>query len=446
MRGLWDKDLMGSSQQDRLNGDPEAAGGEKEESKTMVETNSYQIASSGKDSLVDEPKPRSFFLTALPFYILAHCAHHLLTALPMPLLPFIRSEFGLGYRQASYVTSSFALANGAGQLPAGWLADRFGPTKLIMVGILGVALAGILVGSSQTYVMLLISLVVMGLLAGGYHPAATPLISESVEPNQQGRALGFHLIGGNTAFFLGPVVAGTIAGIWGWRVSFIGLAVPTAIFGLIFYFYLRRRFSKANTPESKRGSSEEKPPPPGNIRRMVAFLTMSVLGGGAGMSTTAFIPLYAVDRLGSTEATAASLLSIVFFSGLWVAPVGGYISDRIGRVPIIIFGGIVSGTLIYFLPLASWGLSFFAILFFIGLVNAMRMPVSEAFIMGQVSSGRRSTIFGIYYFTMQYTGAVFAPILGGLIDRWGFDLCFNVAGSTVVVVTLLCSFFLRGSQ
>jgi MFS family permease len=412
----------------------------------MVETNSYPIASSGKDTLGEEPKPRSFFTSALPFYVMAHCAHHLLTALPMPMLPFIRKEFGLGYRQASYVTSSFALANGAGQLPAGWMADRFGPTKLIMVGILGVALAGILVGSSQTYVMLLISLVVMGLLAGGYHPAATPLISESVEPNQQGRALGYHLIGGNTAFFLGPLVAGTIAGIWGWRVSFLGLAVPTAIFGLIFYIYLRRQFGKGQAHRAGRGIGQDKPPPPGNVRRMVAFLTMSVLGGGAGMSTTAFIPLYAVDRLGSTEATAASLLSIVFFSGLWIAPVGGYISDRIGRVPIIIFGGIVSGTLVYLIPFASWGLSFFAILFFIGLVNAMRMPVSEAFIMGQVSSGHRSTIFGVYYFTMQYTGAVFAPILGELIDRWGFELCFTLAGSTVVLVTVICSFFLRGNR
>ena len=419
---------------------------EKRERTKMAETNSNQTTSSEKDTLVEEPRPRSFFLTALPFYIMAHCAHHLLTALPMPMLPFIRKEFGLGYRQASYVTSSFALANGAGQLPAGWLADRFGPTKLIMVGILGVALAGILVGSSQTYVMLLISLVVMGLLAGGYHPAATPLISESVEPNQQGRALGFHLIGGNTAFFLGPIVAGTIAGVWGWRASFIGLAVPTAIFGLIFYIYLRRRFSKTQAQRTGRGNSEDKPPPPGNIRRMVAFLTMSVLGGGAGMSTTAFIPLYAVDRLGTPEATAASLLSIVFFSGLWIAPVGGYISDRIGRVPIIIFGGIVSGTLIYLIPFANWGLSFFTILFFIGFANAIRMPVSEAFIMGQVSSGHRSTIFGVYYFTMQYTGAVFAPILGELIDRWGFDICFSLAGSTVVLVTIICSFFLRGSR
>jgi MFS family permease len=408
--------------------------------------NSCLIASSEKDTIINEPKRRSFFFTALPFYILAHCAHHLLTALPMPLLPFIRTEFGLGYTQASFVTSVFALANGAAQLPAGWLADRFGPTVLIMVGILGVALAGILVGISQTYVMLLASLILMGLLAGGYHPAATPLISKSVEPNQRGRALGYHLIGGNASFFLAPVVAGAIASVWGWRGSFFGLALPTIVFGLIFYIYLRRRTDKIHAQEARRGLDEEKPPPPGNVRRLVAFLTMTVLAGGAGMSMTAFLTLYAVDRLGATEETAASLLSIVYFSGLWAGPVGGYLSDRVGRVPVIIVTGLINGFLIYFIPLVGWGLGFFAILFFMGLSNALRWPVSEVFIMEQTSSRYRSTLFGVYYFTMHYTGAIFAPVMGGIIDRWGFNICFTISSGAVVLVTAVCSLFLKGGH
>ncbi len=397
---------------------------------------------------MDNPKSkeRSFFITTLPFYILAHCAHHLLTALPMPLLPFIRTEFGLGYAQASLVTSAFALANGAAQVPAGWFADRFGPMFLMMVGILGVALAGILVGFSQTYLMLLIFLILMGLLAGGYHPAATPLISKSVEPKHQGRALGYHLIGGNASFFLAPVVAGATAGVWGWRGSFFGLAIPTAIFGLIFYFYLRGRVGKTQAQIVRRGLGEEKPPPPGNVRRMVAFLTMTVLAGGAGMSITAFLTLYAVDHLGVTEKTAASLLSIVFFSGLWAGPVGGYLSDRIGRVPIIIITGLFSGGLIYFIPLVGWGFSFFTLLFLIGLSNALRWPVSEVFIMEQTTSRYRSTLFGVYYFTMHYTGAIFAPIMGTIIDRWGFNVCFTLASSTMIVVTGVCAIFMRGGK
>ena len=134
------------------------------------------------------PKERSFFLTALPFFMLAHATHHLLTALPQPMLPYMQQEFNLNYAKTGAITSAFTLSSGAAQLPAGWMADRMGPTYLITMGILGVAIGGLFVGLSQTYFMLLISLVFMGIMAGGYHPASTPLISLSVPVNQRGRA------------------------------------------------------------------------------------------------------------------------------------------------------------------------------------------------------------------------------------------------------------------
>jgi MFS family permease len=198
-----------------------------------------------KDTDLQEHKQSSFFLNALPFFIVAHCVHHLLTSLPQPLLPFIRTEFNLSYTQSAFVISAFSLANAFSQLPSGFLADRIGTRTLITIGIVGVAIAGLMVGLSQTYVMMLIFLMFMGLTAGGYHPAATPMISSAVEPNQRGRALGFHLIGGHAAHFLTPVIAGAIAGanILGlsWRGAFLGLAIPTAIFGIFFHFYMKRR-------------------------------------------------------------------------------------------------------------------------------------------------------------------------------------------------------------
>src|SRR4030042_5519111 len=127
-----------------------------------------------------EPPKRSFFLTSLPFFILAHAAHHFLTALPQPMLPFVQQEFNLNYTKSAAIASAFSLSSGAAQLPSGWLADRIGPTILITIGILGVAIGGLFVGISHTYIMLIISMVFMGLMAGGYHPASTPLISISV--------------------------------------------------------------------------------------------------------------------------------------------------------------------------------------------------------------------------------------------------------------------------
>ena len=164
---------------------------------------------------------RSFIQGSLPWFIMAHFGHHLLPALPGPLLPAIRSEFDLTYVRSLSSPTVFALAGGAAQLPSGWLADRFSPVILIGIGTIGVALGGILVGVSQTYIMLLVCLLLMGLVTGGYHPASTPLIVASVKPEQRGRALGLHLIGGNSSFFIAPLVAGPILAVWGWRAPFL---------------------------------------------------------------------------------------------------------------------------------------------------------------------------------------------------------------------------------
>lgn len=404
------------------------------------------MTTSGNDTPNSAPKPRSFFLTALPMYILGHCAHHLLTALPMPLLPFIRKEFALDYTQAAFVTSAFAIAGGLGQLPAGWLADKIGATVPLMMGILGIAAAGFLVGMSQTYIMLIVLMILMGLMSGGYHPAATPMISNSVPPEQRGRALGWHLIGGNTAFFFGPIVAGFVAGYWGWRGSFIGLAIPTAVIGVVFLFYLRSKSSRAHAEHLKNGQAAEDPPPPGNIRRLVAFLTMTVIAGGAGMSVMAFFTLYAVDILGASEANAAKILSLVFVSGLFAGPIGGWLSDKFGRVPIIVLCSVLDGAMILVIPHVQWGFIFFIILFFMGLAMALRMPVTEAFIIGQTEARYRSRIFALYYFTMQYTGAVFAPFMGKLVDMWGFATCFTISGTVVIAVALITTPFLVGAR
>jgi MFS family permease len=294
--------------------------------------------------------------------------------------------------------------------------------------------------------MLLVFLVVMGLLCGGYHPAATPLISMSVEQKMRGRALGFHLIGGNASFFVAPLIAAAIAGTWSWRASFIGLAIPTAIFGIIFYLFLSRLPGMGGSRATARPHFDESPPAPGNIRRLVAFLTMTVLGGGVGMSIIAFISLYMVDKFGTSEQTAASMLSIVYSAGIWAGPVGGYLSDRIGRVPVIVATGVFSGIFIYLLEFVPWGLGFGAVLLFMGISNTMRLPVAEAFIIDQTMVKNRSMIYGIYYFTMGGTGAVFAPVMGHVIDNWGYYTCFNVAAAASVVVTLACAVFLRGGE
>ncbi len=363
------------------------------------------------------------------------------------MFPTIRDYFKIGtYFEASAVPAAFAFASATGQLPAGWFADRFGPTPLIIIGTLGVAVAGVLVGISPNFIMLLVFLILMGLLSGGYHPAATPLISASVDPQIRGRALGLHLIGGNAAFFVSPIIAGAILGAFGeesgWRYSYLILAIPTVVFGLIFLVYLSRRGGSAHVKAVKQQIIVEKPPQPGYKRRLIAFLTMMVIGGGIGMSVLPFLTLYMTDILKASNATAGGLMSIVFSSGLWAGPLGGYISDKIGSVKVIIVTGILGGVLIYIFKLVTLGPTLYILLFFHGLVMAIRMPVTEVFIMTQAPAKHRSKIFGVYYSTMQYTGAIFAIPGGYFVERFGFDTMFTWAAVGVTAVAIITAFFI----
>jgi MFS transporter, FSR family, fosmidomycin resistance protein len=389
-----------------------------------------------------EPKKKSFFLTSLPFFILAHATHHLLTALPQPMLPYIQEEFNLNYVSSGAVTSAFSLSAGAAQLPSGWLADKFGPTILITMGILGVAIGGLLIGFSNTYTTLLIFMIFMGLMSGGYHPAATPLISLSVPVKMRGRALGLHLIGGNSSFFLAPLIAGAIAAAWGWRGAFQTLAIPTAILGVFFFIYLSRKYGKAHVEAMKHKQAEESPPQPGYKRRLWSFLIMMVIGGGAAATINSFLTLYIKKELGASNEVAAMSLSIIFSSGLWAGPVGGFLSDRFGSTRVIIVTGILGGAILFALKEVQLGFGLWAVLWVMGVIQALRFPVTEVFIMSQAPARYRSTIYGVYYSTMQYTGAIFAPIMGHYIDVFGFHTMFNFAAWVVTAVAVATSFFI----
>ena len=389
--------------------------------------------------------------------MLAHCAHHLLTALPGPMMVFIRDDLNLSNTEVGFVVSAFGMVYAISQLPAGWLASRVGPRILLMAGILGVAVGGILVGLSQTYTLLLVFLAFMGLMAGGYHPAAASLISSWVEPEQRGRALGFHLVGGNLSFFLAPLVGAGIAAAWGWRYSFLGLAVPTVIFGIIFYWYMNRWGSGGQAWRVKESHEAAAPMAPEAKRRLIIFLILIVVAGGASQSLMAWVPLYVRDTFGVSQQAAASLLAIVFGCGIFASPLGGYLSDRIGRIRIILVASLLAGIFIYLISYVPYGwgignlfyingLGIGAMMLVIGICNSVRMPVSESYIGGQTTVKNRSTIFGIYFFAMQQAGAIYSPILGYLTDRVGYTTTFSLSSAVVIGVTLVCSVLLWRSQ
>jgi MFS transporter, FSR family, fosmidomycin resistance protein len=384
-------------------------------------------------------------LGLLPLFMMAHFGHHMVNSLAIPLLPMIRQDFGLDYTQSGLLVAALTIPYGLSQFPAGWLADRMGPRILLTIGISGVAAAGLLAGLSHNYHLMLICLMAMGVTGGGYHPAAPPLISALVEPKNRGRAMGLHMVGGSAPFFLAPLIAVALAAAWGWRGTFIALAIPTILFGIFFYMILGRRLN-ARTVENTAGgpTGREETAPPGTVHRIVPFIVLSTFTHAVTYCVIAFIPLFLVDRFGLSKEAAAAFISIFYSAGLWASLLGGTLSDRLGSVPVVVAVSVMTGPAIYLLNFIPSAFGVGCLLFVMGVLNYIRTPVSETYLVGQTTERNRSTVLGIYYFSTYEGGGVLTPVMGLLMDHYGFDVSFAIAGATLLLLFLPCWFWLRG--
>jgi len=382
----------------------------------------------------------------LPLFILAHFFHHFTAALFQPLTPFIRDEFGLDYTQIGWIMSVFTLAYGLSNIPAGWLSDHLGPRLMIFIGISGVALFAILTGLAPNYLVLLTFMIMLGVVGGGYHPAASPLVAASVDKKSQGRALGLHQIGGTASFFLTPLIAVAIAGALGWRGAVITMSIPVFIIGILLFMLLGRGGYTRKLPEVAAVPQAGLPAAAGPIRRLVPFVILGIMLQVIIFSVISYIPLFAVDNLLASEQTGAFLFSLFHFAGLWAGPVGGYLSDRLGKVPVMLTVSLIGGPALYLLNLASLGWSIWLVLLLLGACMYIAMPVTEAYIIAHAPARRRSTILGIYYFASRGGPGLSIPLVGYLAEHYSFATSFTIMGGALLAIVIVCALFLWGRR
>jgi MFS family permease len=373
--------------------------------------------------------------------VLAHFGHHLIPGLLVPLLPYIRDDLSLTYTQVGWLVSTNSLAYGLSQLPAGWLADRVGPRIVLTIGVAGAGLVGLLIGFAPNYVILITLLVVLGMAGGGYHPASVPLVSDSVEAKNRGKGLGLHQVGGSISFFVAPLIVAGLAGALGWNGTFLTVSVPVIAFGIVFYVLLGR-FGYGKKAHQVTDASQTELAPK-TRRPLIVVLVLGIAIMGLVYSTISFIPLFIVDHFGGvTNEAAAAMLSLFYVGGLFAGPLGGYLSDRRGSVPVIVTAGFVAGLAIYLQNVAPLGVAFSAVLILLGTAMHLSMPAVESYIMSHTPKHKRSTILGIYYLGSR-GGPAIAPAIGYLIDRYGFYTGFSAVSFAMAAVTLICTILLR---
>ena len=387
-------------------------------------------------------------------FALAHFMHHLLTAILIPLLPFIRDGFGLSYTQAGTIVSAFTLAYGFGQLPAGWIADRVGPRYLLAAGTSGVAITGVMLGLSGSYGGLIACLVLMGLLGGGYHPSASPLIAAAVPREKRGGAIGLHIVGGSLSHFVAPLAAVFLAGLLGWRGVYLSTALPVFLFGLWLLLLMIRKDIRVHSSGSEGGAnattgqsatgSDSVAHSYRPLTDVIIFLVMTASVGSAIGASISFVPLYLVDSLGMSQEAAGILYSLFYLAGMGAAPLGGMLADSLGPVRVFLAAIAFAGPALMIMGFFPNWIFMAFIMLALGAIGFSRMACSEIFFVTSVPERNRSTVLGMYFFAGMEGNGIITPFLGAAIDTWGFKPTFLGTGAvlTTVLVTSATLFML----
>ncbi len=167
-------------------------------------------------------------------------------------LPHIAATMSATIDEATWVLTSYLVANAIILPMTGWLAATFGRKRLLMMSVTGFTLSSFLCGIAPNLGSLIAFRILQGATGGALQPLSQAILLESFQPHERGKAMGFWGLGIVTAPILGPVVGGWLTETYSWRwVFYINLPVGIAsiVMTQLFIFdpsYLRRVAEKVD--------------------------------------------------------------------------------------------------------------------------------------------------------------------------------------------------------
>ncbi|WP_328470971.1 MFS transporter [Streptomyces sp. NBC_00448] len=147
----------------------------------------------------------------------------------------IGGSFHVGAADTAWLVSSLYLASAVAQPTMGRLADRLGPRRVFLTGLLMVAAAGLVGTAAPSLAWLIVSRVMLGVGTSAAYPAAMALLrahSQRIGVPTPRPVLGLLSLAGLSSAAVGPVLGGVLAATLGWRAVF-AVNLPLALLGFV---------------------------------------------------------------------------------------------------------------------------------------------------------------------------------------------------------------------
>jgi MHS family alpha-ketoglutarate permease-like MFS transporter len=277
-------------------------------------------------------------------------------------LYFAKAFFPPASQTAQLLNAAAVFALGFLMRPVGgWImgryADRHGRRAALSVSVLLMCVGSLLIAMTPSYArigvaaptLLVLARLLQGLSVGGEYGASATYLSEMAGQRLRGFYSSFQyvtLVGGQlialtVLLVLQRVLTPPALEDWGWRVPFaVGGALAVAA------VWVRRGLDETAAFESARGV-----PARATIRELLRYprQILTVIGLTAGgtlafYTFTTYAQKFLVNTAGFTKAQGTQLSAITLLIFMAAQPLVGYLSDRIGRRPVLISFGVL-GTL-----------------------------------------------------------------------------------------------------
>src|SRR5712691_3736991 len=274
-------------------------------------------------------------------------------------LPALGTDLAAGATALSLVETVFLAAGVALLLPAGRLGDASDKATLYKLGMVAFALSSLAVGLVSSMPAILALRFVQGVASAAVQAAGPAIIADAVPPERRGRAYGITIGSIYAGLTLGPICAGFLVDLWGWRAVFLAGGALVLRLALLAAFVLWQR--RVAQPLLNVDLLMK------NIVLRGALLVQWLLYCNA-FGSVFMLSLYMQTVLGHSANTAGQVLAIGTLLMAAVAPVAGILSDRY-RAALIASCGVA---LVLIAALAALGLGGGSHLLHVGLVLAVQ--------------------------------------------------------------------------
>jgi len=394
-------------------------------------------------------------------------------------------EWGLSYSELiPYATPGF-IAFAAFTIPAGWLADRYGREILMSVFFVGCGIASIACAFANSPLQIAVCLFFVGVFASIYHPVGIALVLEGHK--KTGLRVASNGVWGNLGVAVAALLTGALIDVGGWRSAFVAPAIVSILFGL-FYFFKIRRYSPAQLASqsarqwqlaqnaavqssgSSTGSDETLPLTPDKhrtseksitntstrlladtaeqserkrVQRVLAIVLLTTACGGVVFQSTTFaLPKVLLEKSGDYVSTATMLgwiAFIVFAIGSVGQLVVGYLLDR-GLARRVFMGVAFLQVVFFALAIGAEGLwvPFIASGFMLAAFG--QIPINDVLVGRVTSTLVRSRILAIRYTVTLSTMALSVPLISTLHARGGVASLFVLLTIMALIILIATRF------